>query len=206
MPAARVGRRARGSVSAFRFARASGCRGRFGTGAHRPCCADSVARDNRRSGRAEAGSRPVLGRAGDRQRARAGGRLPVRCAQAAGLGEEARYDLHLQSEGRYRVYLAGEFEPGDVRVDLQADAGRLVLGGVQGEPVITLVTVAEAPDGITASVEDERLDGFGKRLLDGNTSGTTSPSPPRSPSRSRMALARRPLAAGDPARRRRRGR
>ncbi len=40
---------------------------------------------------------------------------------------------------------------------------------MRGTPQITLITVTGVPDGTAASIEDERIEGFGKRLLDAHT-------------------------------------
>lgn len=96
------------------------------------------------------------------------------------------YDLHVQSPGAYRIYIAGEFAAGDevalaiddrqqtvlttgdlvmATVDLRADA-RLRIRGVQGDPVLAVITAAPAPVHGRTSFADERLGGFGKRILD----------------------------------------
>ncbi|WP_345762396.1 glycoside hydrolase family 43 protein [Diaminobutyricibacter sp. McL0608] len=80
-------------------------------------------------------------------------------------GEEISYKLQVQSDGPQRVYLAGDFESGDLAVDLRLDDGELVIRGMKGTPTLALVTVMSAPDGTSASVEGEEIEGYGKRLL-----------------------------------------
>ncbi|MBN9605117.1 MAG: glycoside hydrolase family 43 protein [Actinomycetales bacterium] len=72
----------------------------------------------------------------------------------AGPGDRA---LHVQAAGAYRVYLGGE-----AIATLQLEAGPSTLAITQGDG---LVTVTAVPDGTTASVVNETIEGFGKRLL-----------------------------------------
>ena len=104
-------------------------------------------------------------------------------------GDSVSYRLHVQTPGVHRVYIAGEFGAGDAlavavdevaqnatvdggvltaTVDLAAGS-RLAVHGIAGAPVLALVTVTSAPTPGTASVSDERLEGFGKRVLGAGT-------------------------------------
>ncbi len=104
-------------------------------------------------------------------------------------GDSVSYALHVQSPGIHRLYVAGEFAPGDAlalaidgrghevtltdaqltaTVELSSDS-RLSLRGIAGTPVLALVTVAPATAPGAASFADERLDGFAKRTLGDGT-------------------------------------
>ncbi|WP_179872736.1 glycoside hydrolase family 43 protein [Microcella indica] len=101
-------------------------------------------------------------------------------------GATLDYELHVQSRGTHRVYLAGEFSDGDelalaaggpeqavrpcgglaaATVELEEGA-RLRLRGVRGAPLLTLITVAPVPADGSLIVSGEVLEGVGKRLLD----------------------------------------
>ena len=67
--------------------------------------------------------------------------------------------LFAQTPGTYRVYVAG-----DVSATVVLDAGFSSLT-VGQEQKLTLITVTGVPDGTAASVMDESMDGYGKRLL-----------------------------------------
>lgn len=105
-------------------------------------------------------------------------------------GGEVEYILHTQVEGAQRVYLAGDFSDGDVIVldlngreqelrgpsqllsapaDLARDGSRLTLRGVEGSPLVALVTVAAAPRSQGTIFENEHIAGTGKRMLDEGT-------------------------------------
>lgn len=107
-------------------------------------------------------------------------------------GTSLGYDLHVQAPGRHRVYVAGEFATGDViiisihdwqhelrlnrpsslisvLVDLDAEQSRLTLQGVEGDPVAALVTVVPWHEPRAVTIDDERVSGFGKRILDTGT-------------------------------------
>lgn len=102
------------------------------------------------------------------------------------------HGIHVQRPGRARVSLTGDFAAGDVvgleiddvAYELRADAaGRLVATDVDlphgarrlqarvlaGSPLLGLATVSPAPTGGTVEFVDEHQEGWGKRLLGGET-------------------------------------
>jgi hypothetical protein len=106
-------------------------------------------------------------------------------------GAIMRYDLHVQSPGTHRVYLAGEFGASDTlalavddgpeqlvaphgglvtaTIDLPAQDCTLTLRVVEGDPMPSLVTVTTVPRPGAASVTGLVQDGYGKRLIDDGT-------------------------------------
>jgi hypothetical protein len=119
-------------------------------------------------------------------------RKPVPGRFWASLGERdgaaMRYDLHVQSPGPHRVYLAGEFGGGDTlalavddgpeqlvvphgglvaaTLDRPAQDCTLTVRVAKGDPIPSLVTVTTVPRPGTASAADLVQDGYGKRLID----------------------------------------
>jgi hypothetical protein len=100
--------------------------------------------------------------------------------------------LHVQHPGPARIAIAGDYAPGDVvglaidgieyelradrvsrlvatDVELAGDAARLAVRALSGDPHVSLVSVSPAPTGSAAEFADERLDGWGKRLLGEST-------------------------------------
>ncbi|CAN5585046.1 hypothetical protein BH09ACT4_BH09ACT4_15910 [soil metagenome] len=68
--------------------------------------------------------------------------------------------LHVQTAGTFRVYADGD---PIATLDLATGSAGITIAET-GRPV--LITVSPAPAGTTASVSDQDLEGFGKRLLD----------------------------------------
>ncbi|MGN6503743.1 MAG: hypothetical protein ACTHKX_12700, partial [Pseudolysinimonas sp.] len=71
--------------------------------------------------------------------------------------------VFVQAPGRYAIYVGATRT--DIR-DLAAGSGTIALPAAAGP---TLVTVADPPDGTTASARDLTLEGFGKMLVDSAT-------------------------------------